>query len=395
MVEGCVSQEPGRRTAGRRAVLLAGLVFVSSPGRGEAQEPSPVPSPSPSPAATPALLRPPTVSGFLQIDERVGDDKTGKQPEHEFSVRRARVTLSGRVADRVAYTLTFQGDGANVNTASLLDGFAEVTFRPWIKARVGQYKYDFDLEGRENDSANPLPDRGFATNAVAGGLNGASTASNPAGSFRDRGVTFGGTSTQGSLKWSYGLGLFQGTGRASDNNSKPAYTLNTSLEPRPGLILNLGLLSSDTAASGATIPNTYRAWTVGGSIERHRLFARGEYYRGQRETAGTDQDLKGFYVVGVFAAVPRLDLVGRYHVFQDRRFPAGDDHMYGVDLGVKYYFDRRDRRSGTFVVATYSIRNADAGVTSGLTLLNDGRGAALENGRDVANALTVRLQVRF
>ena len=126
-----------------------------------------------------------------------------------------------------------------------------------------------------------------------------------------------------------------------------------------------------------------------------RLFARGEYYRGQRETAGTDQDLKGFYVVGVFAAVPRLDLVGRYHVFQDRRFPAGDDHMDGVDLGVKYYFDRRDRRSGTFVVATYSIRNADAGVTSGLTLLNDGRGAALENGRDVANALTVRLQVRF
>jgi hypothetical protein len=34
-------------------------------------------------------------------------------------------------------------------------------------------------------------------------------------------------------------------------------------------------------------------------------------------------------------------------------------------------------------------------VNSGLTLLNDGRGAALESGRDVADVFMVRLQVRF
>lgn len=395
MVEERASRRAGRRIAGTRAALIAGFVIMAGPGRGWAQDPTPSPAPSPSPAASPAPLRPPTVSGFVQFDERVGDDKTGKQPEHEFNVRRARLTLSGRVGDRVAYNLTFQGDGANVNTASLLDGFADLTFRPWLKLRAGQYKYDFDLEGHESDSGNPLPDRTFATNAVAGGLNGTSTASAPAGSFRDRGLTLGGSSSLGQVKWSYGLGLFQGTGRASDNNSKPAYTLNTSLEPRAGLLLNLGLLSADTAAAGAAAESTYRAWTIGASYERGRVFVRGEYYQGQRETAAGDQDLDGFYLVGVFAAATRLDLVARYHSFQDERFAAGDDHMDGVDLGVKYYFDRRDRRSGTFVAVAYSIRNADPGVTSGLTLLNDGRGAALESGRDVANALTVRLQVRF
>jgi hypothetical protein len=336
----------------------------------------------------------------MQIDERVGDDKGRSQPEHELNIRRARLALSGRIGERVAYNTLYQGDGANANTASLLEGYIEVALWPWLGVRVGQYKYYFDIEGRESDAGTPLVDRAFVTTAVAGGLNGASTASNPSGSFRDRGLTLSGT-RGAKMKWSYSAGAFQGQGRASDNNNELAYVLGAGLDPGYGLRFNAGFLSADNTARGTNLTpaqaekNTFRAWTVGGAYDRGRFFARAEYYQGQRTRGRTEQDLDGFYLVGAWTAASRVELLARYHAFQDERFPAGNDHMDGVDVAVKYYFDRRDRRSGTFVIVDYAIRNADAGVNSGLTLLNDGRGAALESGRDVANVLTVRLQVRF
>ena len=48
----------------------------------------------------------------------------------------------------------------------------EVALWPWLGVRVGQYKYYFDIEGRESDAGTPLVDRAFVTTAVAGGLNG-------------------------------------------------------------------------------------------------------------------------------------------------------------------------------------------------------------------------------
>jgi hypothetical protein len=377
--------------------LCAALAWAGLAAAGRAQEaaPSPQPTPTPSPSPTPEPLRPPTISGYAQFDERVADRAPPGVPRHEFNVRRARLTASGRVGEHVAYSFTYQGDGANVNTASLLDGQVEVIHRPWLKARLGQYKYDFDMEGRESDAGTPLPDRPFPTVAVAGGLTPTSTPSNPSGAFRDRGVTVGGSIERGDLEWGYAVGIFQGTGRESDNNNKPGYVLGAYLDPRPGLKINAGFLYSDNTPADEPVGPTYRAWTVGGAYDRGRVFVRGEYYRGRRQAGAVRQDLGGFYVLGSFTPAARLDLLARYHALRDDRYLTGSDHLGAVDLGVKVYLDRRERRSGTFLVASYSFRQADDGVIAALTLLNDGRGPVLATGEDVPDVFILRFQVRF
>jgi hypothetical protein len=384
--------------------MLAGAAFWALAAQVAAQEPSPSPAPtpvpSPSPAPSDAGLQPPAISGYMQVEERIGDDRGRRRPQHEMNIRRARLTASGRVGEHVAYSAMFQGDGANANSASLLEGYVELTLQPWLKARVGQYKYAFDVEGRESDAGTPLVDRPFVTNAVAGALDGSSTASNPAAGFRDRGLTLS-AAAGGTVPAAVSLGVFQGAGRASDNNDELAFVLGGSLEPAPGLRVSAGWLSSDNtdrapdAAVGADTRNTYRAWTLGASAERGRFFSRAEYYRGQRREGETRQDLDGFYAVGSWTAGARVDLVARYHRLRDGRFPGGDDSMEGANLAFKYYLERREGRSGTFVIVDYAFRGADPGVTSGLTLLNDGRGAALESGREVAGVLTLRIQARF
>jgi hypothetical protein len=338
----------------------------------------------------------PAISGYLQMELRQGVAKSGVTlPEHELNVRRARVTFAGKISSRVSYSATVQGDGTNANSASLLDVSAYVSLTPWAAVRVGQYKYEFDIEGRESDAANPIIDRSFATNAVAGSLNGASTASSAASSHRDRGVSLVGSTKGAGLKWGYGVGLFQGAGRASDNNNAFSVTANGNVEPLPGLKLNVGVLTSDAADRGAAARNKYTAWTLGAIFDRGRLFARSEYYQGRRDRQSGNQDLNGYYLLGSVTPLASLDLMVRYQRMTDEQYGPSDNAARSVDLSAKLYFDRRARRSGTYLSLTYMLRKADDAFKKGLTLLNDGRGAALDNGALVGNVLAARLQVAF
>lgn len=333
------------------------------------------------------------VSGYLQADARQGESgELPDSPSHELNLRRARVGVSGKVTRALSYNLVLQGDGGNANSASLVDASIDLALTPSLKVRAGQFKYDFDIEGRESAHAIPMIDRPFVTNAIAGGLNGASTASSPSGSFRDRGVSLIGQIDQ-RVRWGYSAGLFQGSGRAADNNGDWSATAALRVEPRSGLHLNLGFLDSETANEGAPSAG-WSAWTAGGSWERNRLFIRAEAYRGRRSSTAISQDLDGYYLTGVFTLAPALDLSGRFQRVDDGQF-AGKASASSIDLGVKWFFVRRDGRSGTFVSLNYMNRDADAGFSRGLTLLNDGRGAALTDGRDAGGVLAARLQVRF
>jgi hypothetical protein len=363
-----------------------------SAGSARAQQPAASPSP---PAAAKPSDSGPSLSGYAQVDYRRGDHQSlATAPEHEFNVRRARVGVAGKIGARVAYAVTIQGDGLNVNTASFRDFYADVTISSRLKLRAGQNKYDFDMEGRESGNLMPLPDRVRVTNTVAGSLTGAGTASNTASDFRDRGISLFGSAKTGSVTWGYAAGAYQGTGRASDNNSEFGFVVRGQVDPTPGLKLSAGYLSSDNTAEGARDEDSYSAWTAGAAYERKRVFLRGEYYHARREKAAARQDVDGFYLVGSYSPHDRVDVLARYQVLEDGRFPAGNDRLDSVDFAVKYYFERREGRSGTLLSLGYSIRNADAGFASGVTL-NDGRGAALTRGADVGNVLQLRLQVRF
>ena len=355
---------------------------------------APTPAPAPAAAAAKKAPEPLKVSGYVQLDYRRGDTQgvTTVAP-HELVVRRARLSFAGNVSEAVSYAVTLRSDGLVSSSTDVIDASIDVRLVSGLRVRGGQYKYEFDLEGRESDSGNPLPDRPFPTNAVAGGLGGASGASSPSSSFRDRGVSLLGETKALGVAWSGALGLFQGAGRAPDENGSFAVVANLKASPREWLTLNAGFLRSPTQKAGSA-EAAYSAWTAGVQLQRGKLFLRSEYYRGERDAAET-QELQGFYVTGAYSLAQRFDLLLRYQTLRDGRFPAGSDSLRGADVTLKRFLVQKGRHAGTHLSATYGWRDADEGFAKGVTLLNDGRGPELDSGARVAPFVMLRMQVQF
>lgn len=411
----------------RHPVAIASFAVLTLVARGSIAAEEQQPAPAPSPAAgteTPDAPKPPEakakeekpkeekpkapagpagevkvgVSGFAHTDYRLGDAGAQKgAAEHEFNVRRLRLAFRGKVRDKISYNVVVQGDSANVNTASVLDASVDLSLRPLANFRVGQFKYAFDIQGLEGSAVLPFIDRPFATNAVAGSMNGASTAASPASSFRDRGLSFFGAAKpkESGFTWGYAIGIYQGSGRASDNNSKFGYMLNLNLTPVKDLMINGAFMAADNVTTDAAGDNTYQAWTFGATYEHNRVLLRSEYYQGKRDLGATSQDVSGFYVLGGFSASPKVDLLARYQKMEDDQFTKNGKTANSVDLGVKWYLSKSGKRGGTHLALNYMARNADAGFNKGMSLLNDNRGAALTSGDFVKGVFQARLQVQF
>lgn len=369
-----------------RLVVASALPMVVAAGARAGDE-KPAAAASPAPAVT--------ITGFAQVDYRRGRTDVATAVAHEVGLRRARLQFSGRVASRVTYGLTLQGDGLNANSGSLLDAWVDVGVSPLARVRAGQFKYEFDVEGREPAPSLPFLDRPFVTNAVAGSLDGASTASAPAAAFRDRGLMLHGEGRVRGISWGHALGLYQGAGRGSDNNNSVAVVANAFVRPLKGLRVGGGLLSSNARAQGTRGSHDYRAWTAGASYETERLMVRGELYRAVHDRGPARDGLGGYYLTGAWGATRRLDLLLRYQSLRDEQHGPGGEDARSVDLGARWYIVRAGRRGGTHVSANYAGRSAEPGFARGFTLLGDGRGAALPDGQSVRGVFVVRMQVQF
>jgi len=261
--------------------------------------------------------------------------------------------------------------------------------------RAGQYKYEFDVEGHESASALTLADRPFVTNSVAGSLNGASSPSAAASSFRDRGVSLLGRGQWRGRQWRYAVGGFQGSGRASDNNSSPALVAGLGVSPLRGFEVNLGWLSADNRDPGQVGDDGYRAWTLGADYARGALGVRGEYYSARRKLTAGPERLHGHYVRVAWRALPDLELFVRQQSLSDPRVTAGAEAVQSVDLGAKWFLARKGRSGGTSLGVNLLLRGSEAASLAGLTLLNDARGAALTRGASLGAVFVTRLQVQF
>lgn len=329
------------------------------------------------------------VAGYVQLDYRRADPADGEvSPAHVFDGRRARLTLSGKVSDRVSYRLGLQGDSLSSGSASVLDAVVAVRLAPWANLKAGQFKYDFDLEGRGSAARLVFSDRPFVTQALAGGLNGSSTPSSPSASFRDRGVGLDGKA--GILR--YGIGFYQGNGRARDNNSSFAWVGRLQAAPAKGWELSAGFLDSPTADAGAPGPGHFRAWTAGATWQRGPVRLAGEYYEARRETdLGVDRP-SGFYLRGLYAFTRDLEGMLRYQRFEDPQVSSGGA-VRSLDLGVRFYLVHAKTPASLLVNALF--RHAPTGPLAGLTLLDEGRGASVARGEDLGPVVVVRLQVDF
>ena len=355
-------------------------------------------TPNPGRAESPdsAAFRPTAkVTGFAQFDYRRAEKPdTATSSRHEFNVRRARLGIKGSVIPSIRYQLIFQGDGGAVNSASVLDMILDVRLTPVLNLRMGQFKYDFDIEARQADMTTPMTDRAFITNAVAGSLDGRSTASTQLSNARDRGMALQASRTLGAWEWRPSVGIFQGTGRANDNNDQVSVTGQLAVEGGPGLLLSGGYLYTDNEPAGGSGIDRFVGWTLGGRYEVRRVFASGEYYRASRDLGVAEEDVEGFYLIGGFDPVPRFHLRARYQTMEDEHFGSGGDEASSVDLGARWFLERESGGSGASIAVNAMFRDADSGF-QGLTLLNDGRGAALDDGSKAKTVVIVRMQFEF
>jgi hypothetical protein len=334
------------------------------------------------------------ITGYVHFDYRRGDrSNLASAPAHEFNSRRARLSVAAKVTDRLSSTMTVQGDGLNANSASLIDAALTVQLAPWLRTQAGQFKYDFDMSARDSASTLTLIDRTFATQAIAGGLNGSSTPSAQSGSARDRGVSLVAERAQGKLAFS--LGGFQGNGRASDNNSTLSLVARIQGSPRAGLRVSAGFLHSPTRDEGKPGPHHFRAWTAGAAYDWKRVFLRAEYYGARRKRESLRHALDGFYLETAVGLPHDFEALARYQRIDDPAVSAMGA-VSSVDLGGRYWLARRgSSRAGSSLVANVMLRDAPAGPLTGLTLLNDGRGTALTVGSQVKPVFALRLQIQF
>ncbi len=66
--------------------------------------------------------------------------------------------------------------------------------------------------------------------------------------------------------------------------------------------------------------------------------------------------------MGAFTVTPNVDLMPRYQQFEDDKWGITNNEITSTDLGVKYYFARKER-GGSNIALNYMLRDADSGVT--------------------------------
>lgn len=348
----------------------------------------------------------PKLAGYVQADYRLGEgngETAQGYGEQEVNLRRARLVVSGKVNDLVGYGVTVQGD--NTGGTLFRDMFATLNFDPKAKLTVGQFKYEFDIEGRESSTDRPFMDRATIVNLGGGGAS---------GDFRDKGAQLSGMLGLGDMKSGYAVGVWQGNGGTngiSDANggtttgSPPAavpssggnnsfmYTANLFLVPLKDTKINAGYMNNDSTADNTVAPaleNEFSAWTVGGAYDVGPLLVRAEYYSRENTGAGVSTTAQGWYLLGNYSVLSNVDLLARYQTNDTEE--VDNSTLTSIDLGAKYYFARKGKHGGSYVTANYMIRDADSAATT--TLLSDGRGIKV-SGDNVENVLAARVQVVF
>ncbi len=173
------------------------------------------------------------ISGFAQLLF------TGqKDPANTFAVRRARISLDGRILKK----LSFKVQADLTRSPVLLDALAEVMLDEKFNLRAGQFLVPFSLESTTSAGRLLTINRSRAVDLLAPGRD-----NNSAG--RDLGlVVFGRLSI-----FQYSLGLLNGAGiNKKDDNSHKDFAGRLVVSPGGGLSLGLSVYRGQKLDTGTS-----------------------------------------------------------------------------------------------------------------------------------------------
>lgn len=158
------------------------------------------------------------IGGLLQTDYRYYDYENDDPDKNKFDIRRARLSLAGRMLRYFGYKFEYEFQGAE--SRNLLDAYADLLIAPELALRVGQFKEPFSLEQMTKDRNGFFTERSMGYYLTP---------------QRDLGVM-----AHGSL-WNdrigYGLGVFNGDGldnSVGGNEDAPAVAGRVIFEPFKG-----------------------------------------------------------------------------------------------------------------------------------------------------------------
>ncbi|MBF0254006.1 MAG: hypothetical protein HQL11_02630 [Candidatus Omnitrophica bacterium] len=278
------------------------------------------------------------VSGFVQPFYRWSENDSANDT---FDVLRGFVTLNGTIAEDIDYAL--QVDAA-ASTDILRDAWVEYTKYKFAKIKFGQFPAPFSYEWNISSAGLDTVDRALVSSNLA--------------YKRDLGLMAEGDVLDGAVY--YGAGVFNGTARnTADNNDKKDFIGRMIVSP---LKNDDGTANKDFHVAGAIQTgdqprsgNTHGTRTRGSGavfyrVQKLKLY--GEYIYQEIEGAdGFDSaDSDGWYVIGTYEILPKIEAVFKYEQY-DPNLDTSGDRQDITTLGVTYRVT-----SNVILQANYRIR---------------------------------------
>jgi phosphate-selective porin len=318
-----VTRNPLRRIFGPWAVIFPLLALLGGWASGQDKKDTPVSS----------FLQSLKLSGYMQVYGAAWDDGTDT-----FSLRRARVSLSGEIVKDLRFKLAVDV----TKSQPLLD--AAVEFEPVRLAgvRVGQFAVPFSLENDASSSDLDLIDRAAVVDTLAPGRDNGSLG-------RDVGaVLFGGA------PWvEYALGFVNGSGIAkADTDSHKDFTGRVVFKPLRGLALGGSLYRGrQTVAAGAPLVVRNKEG-LEAALAISLVSVKAEYIHAQDDLVSKS----GWYVqAGCFALPRKIQALLRYEALDlDRAMPGNGTNV--TTLGLNWVI-----RGKTKLQVNYEIHGLQAG----------------------------------
>ncbi len=303
----------------------------------------------------------PSISGFVQFQYSWVED------ESTFQIRRARVTLKGKIyKDFADYCIMPDFAGS----VKLLDAYVRITPFRQLNLQAGSFRPSFTLEnvfyGATSMEAIDYP-QVVKKMTTLGDISGVS------GGGRDIGLQlYGGFfNKRGFNTLEYRIGVFNGAGiSAKDTNKSKDIAAMLRVNPVKNLALvgslYYGEWSPATASGGKTVYYDRHRWSAGFLYDDKKFFARGEYIWGMTGgIKGYEGNLKseGAYVMaGVWFLKHTLAPLVRVEYYAEniraRKETAQPFYTVGVDYRpFKYLRFQVNYTRQTFTDAAVKSRN--------------------------------------
>lgn len=281
------------------------------------------------------------IIGFLQ-SQAIAEQSTGKINTY-FKVSRARIGLSGKINEQIAYNVILGAIESPDKNPHLVNAFVDLNYNQLFKVRFGQFMLPFGLEGAQSITANVTIERSSFVRQL-----------NPFRMFRDNGMKVSGK----YKSFDYAVAVVNGTGAntSDDNNTKDIIGrigLSLVKNMQVGFSTHAGKYSLET---GKKLNRQRHALDF--ELDHKGLRLRSEIQSNRDELAdGTNKVDRGWYFLSSKNFKQWLEPIIRYEQY----FSKSNKTKYNsaiFTLGFNYYLKDNSRISVNYEMIN-DVENTD------------------------------------